>query len=36
MTERVRNRWLAAAELALALVIVGLLVATWLPTILSP
>ena len=35
MSERGRNRWLLAAEIALALLIVGLLVATWLPALVG-
>ena len=35
MTERTKNRWLLVAEVTLALVIVALLVATWLPAIVS-
>ena len=35
MTERAKKRWLRAAEVALAVVIVGLLVATWLPAIIG-
>jgi hypothetical protein len=35
MTQRAKNRWLLAAEAALALLIIGLLIATWLPAILQ-
>ena len=35
MTEQAKKRWVLLAEAALAAVIIGLLIATWLPAILS-
>ena len=35
MSERAKNRWLAAAEVGLVVAIVGLLVATWLPAMIG-
>jgi hypothetical protein len=35
MTDPAKQRWLLAAEIALGLVIVALLLATWLPAMLA-
>jgi len=35
MTDPAQRRWILAAEIVLAIVIVGLLIATWLPAIVG-
>jgi hypothetical protein len=35
MTERAKKRWLLAAEAGLALAIIAILIATWLPAIVG-